>query len=230
MSIRITAATEVPHLPNRHIRAWRRRFCLHKAYRALSQPRCRRGDGRYGFDGILYNTPSQQDVNIYVINSIDPYPYSFNAWNPFYNPYRYTWGPSWSFGWGYDPWFDISWGWVILVSRMGSFVELGRHGLGPFGDGIPVIIILASGSSSRNTSSDASGSWLGFELSSCTASAQASYSGSPTEIRPTTTPATAIPHRLVRQQRASVERLGSYDRPGNNGSGSGVRPSSPTKL
>lgn len=60
-----------------------------------------------------YNTPSQQDVNVYVINSVDPYPYyNFNAWSPFYNPYRYySWGPSWSFGWGYDPWFDISWGW-----------------------------------------------------------------------------------------------------------------------
>lgn len=60
-----------------------------------------------------YNTPSQQDVNIYVINNIAPYDYytwGATPWS-FYNPWRYSyWAPGWSFNFGYNPWFDISWG------------------------------------------------------------------------------------------------------------------------
>ena len=53
-----------------------------------------------------YNTPDRTDVNIYIVNQ-DPW-----AWNTpwsYYNPYY--WGPRWSFGWGYNPWFDYGWGW-----------------------------------------------------------------------------------------------------------------------
>ncbi len=61
-----------------------------------------------------YNTPSEQDINVYVINTVDPFDYAWGGpgWS-FYNPYRYYgyWRPGWSFGWGFDPWFDISWGW-----------------------------------------------------------------------------------------------------------------------
>ena len=55
-----------------------------------------------------YSQPSPQDVNIYVINSINPW--DNWAWN--YRPsWRWRFGsPYWSFGWGYDPWFDWSWG------------------------------------------------------------------------------------------------------------------------
>ncbi len=63
-----------------------------------------------------YNTPSQQDINVYVINSIDPYDFAwrYSSW-PYYNSWRYGyynyWGPRWSFSWGIDPWFNYSWGW-----------------------------------------------------------------------------------------------------------------------
>ena len=63
-----------------------------------------------------YNTPSEQDVNVYIINNIDPYDYAwrYSSW-PYYNSWRYGyynyWGPRWSFSWGIDPWFDYSWGW-----------------------------------------------------------------------------------------------------------------------
>lgn len=66
-----------------------------------------------------YSTPSESDVNIYVINTLDPDWYAWNSfwptyswnnpyyWNAWYNPYRW---PTFSFGFGYDPWFNISWG------------------------------------------------------------------------------------------------------------------------
>ncbi|MEZ3577937.1 MAG: hypothetical protein K1W01_10640, partial [Muribaculaceae bacterium] len=67
-----------------------------------------------------YSTPSQQDINVYVINSIEPasYAWNYNPWNSWgWNtwPY-YSWGwpsyrPYWSISWGFDPWFDLSWGW-----------------------------------------------------------------------------------------------------------------------
>lgn len=62
-----------------------------------------------------YSTPSENDINVYVINTIDPFDYGWGAtpWSwGWYNPYRYNfWGPRWSIGWGFDPWFDFSWGW-----------------------------------------------------------------------------------------------------------------------
>lgn len=76
-----------------------------------------------------YSTPSEQDINVYVINNIDPgylawnygWPtYTYNNpwyWNSWYGPYN----PYFSFSFGfYDPWFNIgfgspwygpSWGW-----------------------------------------------------------------------------------------------------------------------
>lgn len=66
---------------------------------------------------MYYSTPSQQDINVYVINNIDVDPW-YNAWSapawtyswPYYSPYYYSY-PRWSFSWGLNPWFDISWGW-----------------------------------------------------------------------------------------------------------------------
>ncbi len=80
-----------------------------------------------------YSTPSTQDINVYVINNVDPvgpywswpsYSYnwgwpSFNfGWNSYwgwnlswnagwYNPY-WNWG--WNWGWSY-PWYGPCWGW-----------------------------------------------------------------------------------------------------------------------
>lgn len=66
-----------------------------------------------------YSTPSQQDINVYVINNVEPLPYAwnYNAWNALNYPYAYySWSwpiyrPYWSLSWGFDPWFDLSWGW-----------------------------------------------------------------------------------------------------------------------
>jgi len=58
-----------------------------------------------------YSTPSQQDVNVYVINNIDPYDYYSWGATPWslYNPWRYScWAPGWSFC--YNPWYDFTWG------------------------------------------------------------------------------------------------------------------------
>lgn len=55
-----------------------------------------------------YSAPEKQDINVYVINSID-YP----SWelNYGYPSWRWRFGrPYWSLSWGYDPWFDYGWG------------------------------------------------------------------------------------------------------------------------
>lgn len=53
-----------------------------------------------------YSQPEAQPVNIYVVNSIDPW--SNWAYRP---SWRWRFGsPYWSFGWGYDPWYDWAWG------------------------------------------------------------------------------------------------------------------------
>lgn len=76
-----------------------------------------------------YSTPSEQDVNVYVINNIDPSAYTWNY--PTYPYYGWSgWGyPSFSFGWnsawgwnvgwnwgwgpswGYNPWYGPAWAW-----------------------------------------------------------------------------------------------------------------------
>lgn len=61
----------------------------------------------------------QQDINVYVINTIEPasYAWNYNPWgtwpySSWYYPYGNPWyGPSWSLNWGFDPWFNVSWGW-----------------------------------------------------------------------------------------------------------------------
>lgn len=77
-----------------------------------------------------YSSPSSQDINVYVINSVDPiggytpWPYSYNYWNPYsaWNWYTPGWSFSWNFGpiyagwgWGwnwYDPYWGWNWGWT----------------------------------------------------------------------------------------------------------------------
>lgn len=63
-----------------------------------------------------YSTPTEADVNVYVINNIDPYmwnsfwpTYSWN--NPYYwnSWYRSYWYPGFSFSFGFDPWFSFGW-------------------------------------------------------------------------------------------------------------------------
>ena len=60
-------------------------------------------------------SPSQQDINVYVINSIDPIgsymPWSY--YNSYWNPYIYwNWCPSFSFGWNFGPFYaGWNWGW-----------------------------------------------------------------------------------------------------------------------
>lgn len=68
---------------------------------------------------IYYNSPSAQDINVYVVKNSRPSgifvsPFYNPFYYPYYSPYRYYsyWGPRWSFSWGFDPWFDISWGWA----------------------------------------------------------------------------------------------------------------------
>jgi len=56
-----------------------------------------------------YSAPEAQDINVYVVNSID-YPSSW-GWNYGYPSWRWRFGrPYWSLSWGYDPWFDFGWG------------------------------------------------------------------------------------------------------------------------
>ena len=52
-----------------------------------------------------YETPSQQDINVYVINSIDPVG-SYNPWPA----YDYLWSPSWSLSWNFAPGWSFGWG------------------------------------------------------------------------------------------------------------------------
>ena len=52
-----------------------------------------------------YSQPATTDINVYVI---DPSPWSYGFYNPWY--YNSWYGPSWSWGW-YDPWYSWSWGW-----------------------------------------------------------------------------------------------------------------------
>lgn len=77
-----------------------------------------------------YASPSEKEINLYVINNIDP----VGGYSPFYSPYgwtyawncpwswytpgwqisfRPTWGWGWGWGWGgwYDPFWDYGWGW-----------------------------------------------------------------------------------------------------------------------
>lgn len=68
-----------------------------------------------------YSTPTTQDINVYVINNVDPvgsfwnWP-SYNYWNWGWNyPYwRFGWNSwtGWDFGfnWGYRPWWGPAWG------------------------------------------------------------------------------------------------------------------------
>ncbi|MCH5222134.1 MAG: hypothetical protein J1F05_07435 [Muribaculaceae bacterium] len=73
-----------------------------------------------------YSTPSQQDINMYIINDVNPYYYGWASpyYSPYYYPYYYSsfyrphyyygyhsWYPGWHLSWGYDPWFDFSFGW-----------------------------------------------------------------------------------------------------------------------
>lgn len=81
-----------------------------------------------------YSTPSEQDINVYVINNIDPYSYSWNTPVYAYSPWNawswpsfsfgwnsaWGWNASWNWGWadpfwgpswGYNPWYGPSWCW-----------------------------------------------------------------------------------------------------------------------
>ncbi len=85
-----------------------------------------------------YASPSQQDINVYVINNVDPvgsynpwpaYNYlwtPYNAWNygwtypsfswgwnfgPFYAGWSWGYDPFWSIGWNYNPWWNHGWCW-----------------------------------------------------------------------------------------------------------------------
>lgn len=59
------------------------------------------GSGDQALIDSYYST-SSPEVNIYVSN-----PYCTYWGYPYYRNY---WGPSWSISWGFDPWFDFSWG------------------------------------------------------------------------------------------------------------------------
>lgn len=56
-----------------------------------------------------YAQPATTDINVYVVN---PSPWSYGFYNPWY--YNSWYGPSWSWSWNwgwYDPWYSWSWNW-----------------------------------------------------------------------------------------------------------------------
>ena len=75
-----------------------------------------------------YASPSEKDINLYVINNVDPvggyspyynpysWSYPWNSWNWYAPGWQISFGPmwgGWSWGWGgwYDPFWDYGWGW-----------------------------------------------------------------------------------------------------------------------
>ena len=87
-----------------------------------------------------YETPSQQDINVYVINSIDPVG-SYNPWPA----YDYLSSPSWSLSWNFAPGWSFGWdsdpaGVIIRGGATPGGDRLGRTtpGGGRRGDGIHI--------------------------------------------------------------------------------------------
>lgn len=67
-----------------------------------------------------YNTPSEKDINVYIINNIDPlvgspvvvpsYLSRYGGWYNF-DPWNFGWSsPYWSYSLSYDPWYG-GWSW-----------------------------------------------------------------------------------------------------------------------